>query len=202
MNREFCPSCSKQQCVRSGAERAGATCGAGRSQGTEQQGHMKRQGGTPRLPPQRCVTQSVACDMNQQSKLEQRSYAHCRPPGHRATTPHGSALGAAGAATVTLRAPDYRERNEARDLKQQSKQELGSCATPRSRPSIERSSRTEHAGVSESPNPGLAQQHAVPGRCTRHSHSVINDSSYCNALRCAPTRCALVRCAPTRCALT
>ena len=94
---------------------------------------------------------------------------------------------------MTLRAPDYRERNEARDLKQQSKQELGSCATPRSRPSIERSSRTEHAGVSESPNPGLAQQHAVPGRCTRHSHSMINDSSYCNALRCAPTRCALVR---------
>ena len=102
---------------------------------------------------------------------------------------------------MTLRAPDYRERNEARDLKQQSKQELGSCATPRSRPSIERSSRTEHAGVSESPNPGLAQQHAVPGRCARHSHSVINDSSYCNALRCAPTRCALVRCAPTPSAL-
>jgi len=127
--------------VRSGAERAGATCCAERSQGTEQQGHMKQHGGTPKLSPQRCVTQSVARDMNQQSELKQRSYAHCRPPGHRA--PHGSALGAAGAATATLRAPDCRERNEARDLQQQSKQELGPCATPRARLGIERSSRME-----------------------------------------------------------
>ena len=127
---------------------------------------MKRQGGTPKLPPQRCVKPSVACDMNQQSELEQRSYAHCRPPGHRATRPYGSALGAAGAATATLRAPDCRERNEARDLEKQSKQELGSCVTPGARPSIERSSRMEHAAVSESPNPGLAQQHAALARAT------------------------------------
>ena len=99
MNGEFCLSCTEPQCVRSGAQRAGATCGAGRSQGTEQQGHMKRQGGTPRLPPQRCVTQSVACDMNQQSKLEQRSYAHCRPPGQgkaRAPSDHAAWIGAGG----------------------------------------------------------------------------------------------------------
>jgi hypothetical protein len=57
------------------------------------------------------------------------------------------------------------------------------------------------AADSESPNPGLAQQHAVPRRCARLNHSVINDSSCYNALRCAPTRCALVRCAPTRYAL-
>jgi hypothetical protein len=46
------------------------------------------------------------------------------------------------------------------------------------------------AADSESPNPGLAQQHAVPRRCARLNHSVINDSSCYNALRCAPTRCA------------
>ena len=44
---------------------------------------------------------------------------------------------------LLLRAADCRERSEARDLEQQGKQELGSCAMPGARLGIERSSRME-----------------------------------------------------------
>ena len=122
MNREFCPSCTKPQCVRSGAERAGATCCAGRSQGTEQQDPAIRCRDTVRGPLQSAASWALRCTRSAVSA--QRYLAPAQPLPARAEPWLARArarpgrgrppLTAGSGARVTHREPDDVERRSGR----------------------------------------------------------------------------------------